>query len=454
MIFFQTLLAFFLAIGLLVVVHEFGHYFAARLCNVKVLRFSLGMGKILFSRRFGKDQTEWAVSLLPLGGYVKLLDSREVDISTLPPEDAKREFNSQPVWKRMLIVAAGPFANFFLAILLLMGVYMNGVPGATTRLRAVPENTIAWQAGLRGGELVTSVNGKSVVIWSEFNWRIVQSSVEKSAIHIEVLRKPATSSVDERYTAIIPQERVSSTNIDKDFLRKLGLAMARPPAQIGKVAADGPAMRAGLQEGDVIVSVNGQPMIDGLDFVEFVRHSPEKQLTVRFLRNQESREVLLTPEAEALKDTTIGKIRVEVPLRPEMTISRHAFGDALPKAVERTWDTSIISLKMLGKIVMGEVSWKNISGPITIADYAGQTARVGAISYLGFIAFISISLGVMNLLPIPVLDGGLLLYYSLELLTGRSLSERAGKMAQRAGLAMLAALMVIAIFNDIVRLIF
>ncbi|RJX32613.1 MAG: RIP metalloprotease RseP [Oxalobacter sp.] len=449
-----TVLAFLVAIGLLIVVHELGHYFAARLCNVKVLRFSLGMGKILYSRRFGKDQTEWAVSMLPLGGYVKLLDSREVDLSTLPPEEAKREFNSQSVWKRMVIVAAGPLANFLLAIVLLMGLYMNGVPGATTRLRAVPENSIAWQAGLRGGELVTAVNGEPVLIWSELNWKLIRLAIERSPIQLDVLRHASASSAGEKATVMIPAESVSNKEIEKDFLRKLGLDLARPPAQLGKVIADGPAMGAGLREGDVILAVNGKPVIDGLDFVETVRNSPGKPLAIRLQRDRQTLETVVTPEKEMFKEIAIGKIRVEIPLRPELAVSRSSFEAAFLKATQRTWDTSVVSLKIIAKMLIGEVSWKNISGPITIADYAGQSARVGAISYLAFIAFISISLGVMNLLPIPVLDGGLLLYYSLELLTGRPLSERAGKMAQRAGIAMLAALMIIAIFNDIVRLVF
>ena len=450
----HTFLAFIVAIGFLIVVHELGHYFVARLCNVKVLRFSLGMGRILYSRRFGKDQTEWAISLLPLGGYVKLLDSREVDLSTLPPEDVKREFNGQSVWKRMAIVAAGPIANFLLAIVLLMGLYMNGIPGATTKLRAVPENSIAWQAGLRGGDVVKAVNGEPVAIWSEFNWKLIQLFVEKAPIQIEVSRHQSASSAGDKYTTTIPPESLSTAEIEKDFLQKLGLAVARPPAQLGKVVPDGPAMKAGMREGDVVTAVNGKPIVDGLAFVEIVRDSPGKPLNVSLLRNQAPLEIVVTPESEKIKDFTIGKVRVEVPLRPDMTVSRYSLGAAMLRAAQRTWDTSVISLKILGRMVMGEVSWKNISGPITIADYAGQSARVGAISYLAFIAFISISLAVMNLLPIPVLDGGLLLYYSLEILTGRPLSERANKMAQRAGIAMLAALMVIAIFNDIVRLIF
>lgn len=453
--FLQTFLAFMVAICSLVVVHELGHYVLARLCGVKVLRFSLGMGKVVYSRRFGADQTEWAISLLPLGGYVKLLDSREADLSNLPHEELKREFNRQSVWRRMAIVAAGSFANFLLAIILLTGLYVQGIPGAATKLRAMPENSIAWQAGLRGGDLVTAVNGEPVLVWSEFSWKLIQLTVEKSPIQIEVLRQDARSlSGKQTHTITLPVESMSVRDLEKDFLQKLGVALARPPAQLGKIVPDGPAMKAGLQQDDLILTVNGIPAFDGLAFVEMVRASPGKPLVVKLLRQQQTLEVALTPETEMVKGVAIGKIMAEVPLRPDIIIARDSPGTALLKATQKTWDTAVVSIKMLWNMVVGEVSWKNISGPITIADYAGQTARVGAVSYLSFIAFISISLGVMNLLPIPVLDGGLLLYYSVEVLTGRPVSERAGQMAQRAGLAMLAALMAIAIFNDILRLLF
>ncbi|HCE09892.1 MAG TPA: RIP metalloprotease RseP, partial [Oxalobacteraceae bacterium] len=249
----------------------------------------------------------------------------------------------------------------------------------------------------------------------------------------------------------MPMSGISTKDLESDFLGKLGLDLARPKAVLGKVL-DGPALRAGLREGDLVLSVNGTPVADGLAFVELVRASPGKVLRIAGLRGPQQISLDVTPEMVTKNGQNFGRIRVEVPMAPEMIVASQTPFKAISKASARTWDTSVLTLKLLGKMIVGEVSWKNITGPITIADYAGQTARIGAISFLSFIALISISLGVMNLLPIPVLDGGLLLYYSLEVLTGRPVSERFGEIAQRAGVGLLMTLMAVAVFNDIVRL--
>jgi regulator of sigma E protease len=449
----QTLIAFVIALGVLVVVHELGHYWVARLCGVKVLRFSVGMGKIVFSRRFGPDQTEWAISALPLGGYVKMLDAREQDLSKLPPEDLEREFTRQTVWKRIAIVAAGPLANFILAIAVFTGLYSYGIPEPTPRLRAVQENTAAHYAGLRGGEMVTAVNGEPIRIWSDLRWKILQLAIENAPARLDVERPNPTIAGGKLLDVItLRLDGLSTADLEGDFLGKLGLDLARPKPVLGKILPDGPAMQAGLREGDSIVEVNGQRLTDGLAFVELVRSSAGKPLMITGLRDRQEFSATVTPEAYTKNERTIGRIKAEVPLAPEMVIASDPPLAALGKGIKRTWDTSVLTLRMLGKMIIGEVSWKNITGPITIADYAGQTARIGLISYLSFIAFISISLGVMNLLPIPVLDGGLLLYYSLELLTGRPVSERFGELAQRAGVGILMTLMAVAVFNDVVRL--
>lgn len=450
----QTLIAFFVALGVLIVVHELGHYWVARWCGVKVLRFSVGMGPIVYSRRIGPDQTEWALSLLPFGGYVKMLDAREQDLSNLPPEELNREFTRQTVWKRIAIVAAGPLANFLLAIALFAGLFIHGIPEPTARLRVVPEKSVAYQAGLRGGELVTAVNGESVQIWSDLRWKLIQLAVEGVPAQIE-FQHPNSAHHGGNFltTVTLRLDSLSTEDLEGDFLGKLGLELARPKALLGRIMDGGPAMHAGLREGDLILDVNGTPVSDGLAFVELIRSSPGKPLQLHGLRGSDEFNLTVTPESQNKDGQTFGRIKAEVPMMPEMTIASDPPFSALAKAVGKTWDSSVLTLKMLGKMIVGEVSWKNITGPITIADYAGQTARVGMISYLSFIAFISISLGVMNLLPIPVLDGGLLLYYSLEVLTGRAIPERIGNMAQRAGVGILMTLMAVAVFNDIVRLI-
>lgn len=449
----QTLIAFVVALGVLIVVHELGHYWVARWCGVKVLRFSVGMGKIVFSRRVGPDQTEWAISALPFGGYVKMLDAREQDLTNLPAEELKREFTRQNVWKRIAIVAAGPLANFILAIAVFAGLYSYGVPEPTPRLRAVAENTAAHQAGLRGGELITAVNGEAVQIWSDLRWKLLQSAIEKMPVRLDIERSNPGQGGGKLLDGVtLRTDSLSTADLEGDFLAKLGIDLARPKAVLGKILPDGAAMQAGLREGDVIVAVDGAPVSDGLAFVELIRSSPGKPLTVTGLRGQQEFSVTVTPEAHTVKESSFGRIKAEVPMAPEMVVISDGPLTALGKAVKRTWDTSVLTLKMLGKMLIGEVSWKNITGPITIADYAGQTARIGLISYLSFIAFISISLGVMNLLPIPVLDGGHLLYYSLEVLTGRPVPEKVGEIAQRAGVGILMTLMAVAVFNDIVRL--
>ena len=446
----HTVVAFLVALALLVVVHELGHYLVARWCGVKVLRFSVGMGKVLYSRRIGPDQTEWALSALPLGGYVKMLDAREQDLSNLPPEDLKREFTRQSVWKRIAIVAAGPLANFLLAIAVFAGLYNYGIPEPSVRLRAVPEKTSAYVAGLRGGELVTSVNGEEVKIWSDLRWKVMQLALEQAPATLGIQRPTQGGIVFDSVTVRL--DGLTTSDLEGDFLAKLGIDLARPKAVLGKIVPDGPAMQAGLREGDVIHAVDGKSVLDGLAFVEIVRASAGKTLRISGERGGDALDISVTPESYTRNEQVVGRIKAEVPLAPEMVIAREDIVPAIVKAIGKTWDTSVLTLKMLGKMLIGEVSWKNITGPITIADYAGQTARIGVISYLTFIAFISISLGVMNLLPIPVLDGGLLLYYSLELLTGRAIPERIGELAQRAGVGILMTLMAVAVFNDIIRL--
>jgi regulator of sigma E protease len=440
----HTVLAFLLALGPLIVFHELGHYWVARLCGVKVLRFSIGMGKVVWSRRFGKDQTEWAISALPIGGYVKMLDARDPSTAPASEDERAREFSSQNVWKRIAIIAAGPIANFILAIALLAGLFMHGVEEPAARLRAMPEASTAYHAGMRGGDTVTAVDGEAVASWPELRWALVRAVLDKRDANLD-LRSPNGA----RYRATLPAAAMGKLKVDGDVLTDLGLSPWRPRPAVMDVEPGGPGALAGLRKGDLIVAVNGKPVPDAVALVEVVRASPGVTLQVDVQRDGRTFPLAITP----LRDPSgRGMIRVAPAQAPDMvTVTKGPLG-ALAKACRSTADMSVMMVRMIGKMITGEISWKNVSGPITIADVAGETARGGAVVYLQFIAFISMNLGVMNLLPIPVLDGGLLLYYSLEVLTGRPLPERIFEIAQRAGVGLLLMLMALAVFNDLARL--
>ena len=459
----QTLLAFIVALGSLIVFHELGHYLVARWCGVKVLRFSVGMGKVVWSRRVGPDQTEWAISALPLGGYVKMLDGRETDVSGLSPEELKREFTRQNVWCRIAIVAAGPLANFLLAIVVFAGLYMHGIEEPSSKVRVyasahdaaridaapAPAASAAMLAGLRSGDTVTAINGKPVATWSDLRWEVIQAAVDKTEARVDAERAGQG-----HYSFVLPASALAALDLEGDVLGRLGLGVSRPAPVLEEVLPGGAADRAGLRKGDLVLSVDGQPVADGIAFIELIRPSAGKTMQVAVRRDGAQLVLAVTPAAEKAEQgtVTVGKINAYVAQAPDMIKVASSPIAAVGKAGAKVWDTSTMTLKMIGKMIVGQVSWKNVTGPITIADYAGQTARIGAVSYLSFIAFISISLGVMNLLPIPVLDGGLLLYYSLEVLTGRPVPERFGEIAQRVGVGLLVTLMMLAVFNDIARL--
>ncbi|SFC44270.1 RIP metalloprotease RseP [Massilia yuzhufengensis] len=440
-----TVLAFVLALGPLIVLHELGHYVVARLCNVKVLRFSVGMGRVVWSRRFGPDQTEWAVSMLPLGGYVKMLDSRDPETAPKDESELHREFTRQSVWRRIAIVAAGPIANFLVAIGLMAALFMHGVEEPSARLRSAPQGTAAQVAGVRGGDTVIAVNGNPVQSWSELRWQIVHATVDKGDARLELRSQGGGS-----YHATIPASSIAKLDVEGDVAKELGLDLWRARARIEKVMPGGAGERAGLQPGDLVVSADGKAVADGMAFTELMRGAAKRTVQLEVERAGRIVALAVTPELDAASGRGVAKVMLSQPV--EMITVTSGPVDAVAKGAERTWETSVMTLKMIGKMVTGEASWKNVTGPITIADYAGQTARIGLATYLQFIAFISISLGVMNLLPIPVLDGGHLLYYSLEVLTGRPLPARIGEYAQRLGVGLLFVLMALAVFNDLVRL--
>jgi len=322
---------------------------------------------------------------------------------------------------------------------------MHGVEEPSTRIRFMPDSTPAWQAGLRGGDAIVAVNGKPVAAWSELRWEIMQAALDKGTARLTALRPGAG-----RLDLALGARELARVDLEGDVLGELGISVARPKPVLGKVMEGGAAQRAGLQAGDLITSIEGQPVPDGIAFIDAIRSAGAHPLAVGVMRDGRALTLSVTPELEP--GAQHARIKAEVALMPEMVKVQSGPFEALAKGTTKTWDIGATSLRMVGKMIMGEVSWKNVTGPITIADYAGQSARSGVASFLAFIAFISISLGVMNLLPIPVLDGGLLLYYSLEVLTGRPLPERVGALAQRFGVGLLLMLMALAVFNDVARL--
>ncbi|MBB3221341.1 RIP metalloprotease RseP [Pseudoduganella umbonata] len=447
----QTVVAFIVALGTLVVIHELGHYLVARWCGVKVLRFSVGMGRVVWSRRVGPDQTEWAVSALPLGGYVKMLDARDQDVKDIAPEDLPREFTRQNVWKRIAIVAAGPIANFLLAIVLFAGLYMHGIEEPATRIAAPAAQSAAAQAGLDRDDVIRAVNGNAVQGWSELRWQLIEAVVESK--DGEGARIEAERPGRGRYTFTVPAATLRAVDLDGDVAGALGFNIRLPAPVLGKVDPAGAGGRAGLRTGDQVVAMDGQPVADIGAFSAAIRQAAARTVQLDVRRNGELVRVPVVPEAVSGKDgVTVGKIKVELLGRPDMIVVADGPFAALAKAARKVWDTSVLTIRMIGRMIIGEVSWKNVTGPITIADYAGQSSRIGLASYLSFVAVVSISLGVMNLLPIPVLDGGHLLYYSLEVLTGRPVPERFGEIAQRLGVGLLVTLMALAVFNDVARL--
>jgi regulator of sigma E protease len=439
-----AVLAFLVAIGPLIVFHELGHYVVARMCNVKVLRFSVGFGKIIWSRRFGPDQTEWAISAIPLGGYVKMLDDRNPETQSSKADEG-REYTRQSVWRRIAISAAGPLANFLVAIVVFSGLYMHGIPDASTRVRQGAETSAAYQAGLRQGDRIVAVNDVPVVSWGDLHLELLRAALDAEEVRLNV-EQPRGG----QFSTVLPAESLKGVKLEGDILGAIGLNTEFPPPVIESLLDGGVAQRAGIRVGDLVTAVGGQPVKDGLDVVKAVRSSAGKALQIDALRNGQPVKFTVTPQIDAASKQP--RIGAGFPFQTEKVTVPAGPISAVAKGAQATWDHTIMQFRLIGRIVTMQMSPKNITGMITMGDYAEQTARAGIIPFLRFIALISISLGVMNLLPIPVLDGGNLLYYSLEVLTGRPLPERAIEFGQRLGVVLLMMLMVLAFYNDIDRL--
>jgi len=441
----HTLAVFFLALGVLISFHEYGHYLAARLCGVKVLRFCLGFGKPFISRRFGPDQTEWGLAPFPIGGYVKLLGETPDDPVAIA--DAHRTLGAQNVWKRILISIAGPTANFILAIGLYWGLNMHGIEEPVARLAAPAAGTPAALAQLKAGDAILKFDGEAVASWNDLNWRLLQAADARRSVQLET-RNPR----GELAMPLLDLARIAPLKMEGDVMGQLGFKLLRPPPRIGAVLPGSPAEEAGLAAGDVLLSVAGKPVVTAADFIDAMRANRDRPLRIEVQRVTDRLSLTVTPREVQSDGQKFVGINAKIDSRPEMTLVSYGVVDSLTHGVAQTWQMSIFSLKMLGKMVIGEISWRNLSGPVTIADYAGRAARVGLAEYLRLIALVSISLGVINLLPIPMLDGGHLMYYFAEVIRGKPVSERIMEIGFKFGLLVVAFSMILALYNDINRL--
>ncbi len=442
----QTILAFIGAIALLVAVHEYGHFWTARRLGVRVLRFSIGFGPKLWGKVH--NGTEYWISAIPLGGYVKMLDERE---GPVPASQRDLAFNTQALWKRSLIVAAGPAVNFLLAMLLYWMVLVAGTEGLRPLLSQPPADSLAYSAGLRAGDEVLSVNDRPIATWQELRIHLLKDALDGESLALTILRESV------QQTVRVPLDDVSAD--PERLFNALGLQPFRPriPPLIGEVVPGEAADRAGLQVGDLIRAFNGQEIDDWSALVQLIAANPDTDVKMRIQRR--GGEFLVNLRLGSIESGAVRRGRlgagVDVDpqiwqdLRAEYRLSPLA---AVPEAIRRTWDMSWLTLRMLGEMLVGEVSWKNVSGPLQIATYAGQSASIGFEVYLSFLALVSVSLGVLNLLPVPILDGGHLLYYAIEGVRGKPLSEEMQAMGLRIGMALLLMLMVVAMYNDITLL--
>ena len=469
-----TIAAFVVTIALLVTIHEFGHYQVARWCGVKVLRFSIGFGKPLLKITYGKDRTEFVLATIPLGGYVKMLDERVLAQEADNPsnegtpiyseQELNRAFNRQSVWKRIAIVAAGPAANLLLAILIYWALFMSGTSLMRPIIGGIVQNSPAASAQLMSGDLIKKIDGTSVASWQEVRWILLKKSLTNSSNQSTKLE--LINADKEAQTVQLNLNNVDKNNLELDILEQLGLIQYQPKIApiVGEVTPNSVAAKAGLLSADKILAINNQPVTDWSDFVKVVRASPNVAVQVQYERINNGiktqKIVAITPSPILEGNHHVGRIGVAAKLDrvaaqenldKQIVTVYYAPLQALTMAVDKTWDTSIFSLNMLGKMLTGQMSLKGLSGPATIANFAGQSADLGFKVFLGFLATISISIGILNLLPIPVLDGGHLLYYTVEIFKGSPVSERTMEFGQRVGLGVLGLLISVAIFNDISR---
>ncbi|CAN4271563.1 zinc metallopeptidase RseP [Methylophilaceae bacterium] len=464
----MTLIAFITTIGILVAIHEYGHFQVARLCNVRVLRFSIGFGKPLWKKTFGKDNTEFVLAAIPLGGFVKMLDERElkaeresalesgqiVEKTDYSEAELKRAFNRQNVWKRIAIVLAGPVANLLLAILLYWVLLMQGVTGMRPIVGEVEDNSLAANAGFKSGEVIQKVAGMPIKTWADARWILLQQSLASKIVAIETL-----SENDDLNTHVLNFDGIDS-DPEIDILKKVGMEMMSPTLApvLGEILPNSAAQKSNMQVNDKVLSIDNVSMQDWESVVNTVKKNPNQVLQFKIAREREMLTILATPEQVTENGKKIGRLgaslKIDQAVLDKLLIKiQYTAIQGLQKAVIKTLDTAIFSLKMLGRMLTGQVSIKGISGPVTIATFAGESANLGLGTFLNFLALVSISIGVLNLLPIPVLDGGHLMYYIVEIFKGSPVSDQTMLAGHKIGFVLLGLLMTIAIFNDFNRLI-
>ncbi|UUX97039.1 RIP metalloprotease RseP [Aquabacterium sp. J223] len=448
-----TVLAFILTLGVLIVIHEYGHYRVAVACGVKVLRFSVGFGRVLWRWQKTPQSTEFVLSALPLGGYVRMLDEREAPV---PPAERHLAFNHKPLWQRAAIVAAGPIANLLLAVLLYAGAYWMGIEEPRAVMSAPLAGSLAERAGLRAGDEVLAVappdgEWQEVRSMADLRWEVTQAVLRSEPLQLQLQRRAGGPR-----NATLALDTLESADMDEAVNRRIGLGGPFSEPVLGEVKDGGAAAEAGLQAGDRVLKVDGVAVEDAQSLRERIREAVRDGQPVAQSWLIERRglwqERVVQPKVVNEGRRTIGRIEAFVGAPPEMVTVRQGPIEGLQRAVVRTWDVSALTLKMLGRMLIGEASLKNLSGPLTIADYAGQSVQQGLPYYLGFLALVSVSLGVLNLLPLPMLDGGHLMYYIFEGVTGRPVSEVWLKWLQRGGALVMLLLMSLALSNDVARL--
>lgn len=439
-------------LGILVTIHEYGHYWVARRCGVRVLRFAVGFGRPL-AMRVDRHGTEFALCAIPLGGYVKMLDERD-EGQNVTAQNRHESFNAQPVRNKLAIVSAGPAANFLLAILVLFGLFLRGETGIAPVIEAVEPGSVAHDAGLMQGQEIVAVDGTSTQTVSNVRFALLKRLGDTGTIDISV----GSALSDLQQTYVLPIDRWLGGAEAPDPIRALGLTLGIPSLQpsIGSLVEGGPAMRAAFEVGDTIIEADGQAISTWSQWVDLVRASPGRSLVVLVERDGQTIELTVVPRSTGTSDAEIGSVGmgVVIPDIREDRIRRQGRNpvEALSAAIQRTFALTVFTFESMWKMIQGLISTKNLSGPIAIAQVAASTAESGFTTWLSFLALLSISLGAINLLPIPVLDGGHIVFHSLEGLMGRPVPEQIQMMSYQVGLLAVFTLMVFAIYNDVARL--